>query len=124
MKKLSLTFAFITGTLLLSASTNSYAQTAPPQLSIGKPEPSVQTMNGRPTADSARSTSIRIFCGTPIASRNQPLYVVDGMPITEERMKTLKPNQIHRIDILKDSKAVALYGPQAVNGAVLITMKK
>lgn len=124
MKKLSLTFACITGALLLRASTNSYAQTALPQLSIGKAEPLVQPANERPTADSAPSTSIRLSQSTPLASRNSPLYVVDGTPITEERMKTLEPNQIEKIEVMRDSKAVVLYGPLAVNGAILITMKK
>ncbi|WP_022823526.1 TonB-dependent receptor plug domain-containing protein [Hymenobacter norwichensis] len=123
MKKLSLTFARITGALLLSASTNSYAQTALPQLSIGKPEPLVQPKNGQPAANSAPSTSIRLSHNTTLASRNPPLYVVDGTPITEERMKTLEPNLIEKIEVLKGSKA-AVYGPSGLNGVILITMKK
>lgn len=118
MKKLSLTLAFATGILLLGATT-SYAQIAP-QLSISKPEPLIK----QPAVDSAPSTSLRISHSTPVASKNQPLYVVDGTPITEVQLKTLEPNQIEKIEVLKDSKATAVYGPSGLNGVVLITMKK
>ncbi|OUJ71006.1 TonB-dependent receptor plug domain-containing protein [Hymenobacter crusticola] len=57
-------------------------------------------------------------------SKNSPLYLVDGTPVTQEQLHTITPKQIHKIDIVKDSRAVALYGPRATNGAVLITTKK
>jgi len=124
MKKLSLTFVFLTGIPFLSAVNSSYGQTALPQLPIGKREPVVQITKALPAADSTGGTAIRLYCGPPPVFREQPLYVVDGQPITEERMKTLEPNQIEKIVILKDSEATAVYGPSGLNGVVLITTKK
>ncbi|HEX8426529.1 TonB-dependent receptor plug domain-containing protein [Hymenobacter sp.] len=63
-------------------------------------------------------------CGVCSLSKNPPSYVVDGVPVSEERFRTLAPEQIQKIDIVKDSKASAMYGPRALNGAVLVTLVK
>lgn len=54
---------------------------------------------------------------------NEPLYVVDGYPITGG-MNTLNPSDIASIDILKDASATAIYGNRAANGVVIITTKR
>ena len=54
---------------------------------------------------------------------NDPLYVVDGYPITGG-INTLNPNDIASIDILKDASATAIYGNRASNGVVIITTKR
>ena len=51
-----------------------------------------------------------------------PLFVVDGHPI--DNINTLNPNDIERIDILKDASATAIYGSRGTNGVVLITTKQ
>jgi TonB-linked SusC/RagA family outer membrane protein len=75
---------------------------------------------------------------------NQPLYVIDGVPITNNSptdnfgsgqndfgggtdrnpLNTINPNDIESIDILKDASASAIYGSAAANGVVLITTKR
>ncbi len=54
---------------------------------------------------------------------NDPLYVVDGYPITGG-LNTLNPTDIASIDVLKDASATAIYGNRASNGVVIITTKR
>ncbi|GAA3960891.1 M56 family metallopeptidase [Mucilaginibacter dorajii] len=54
----------------------------------------------------------------------QPLYVLNGKEITEDKMKTVDVNTIESISVLKDKSATSLYGDKAFNGVVLITTKK
>jgi len=73
--------------------------------------------------DSARKP-IRIVCAPSIRPNNEPLYIVDGLPVSSsEQVKNLNPNDIKNIDILKDAQATAIYGSRAANGAILITTK-
>ncbi|MGC4231984.1 MAG: TonB-dependent receptor plug domain-containing protein [Niabella sp.] len=53
----------------------------------------------------------------------QPLYVLDGLPIEHSRLKSINPDRIESVSVLKDASAKALYGPKAENGVVLITTK-
>ncbi len=54
---------------------------------------------------------------------NDPLYVVDGYPISGG-LNTLNPSDIASIDILKDASATAIYGNRAANGVVIISTKR
>lgn len=54
---------------------------------------------------------------------SDPLYVVDGYPITGG-LSQINPNDIASIDILKDASATAIYGTRAANGVVIITTKR
>lgn len=56
-------------------------------------------------------------------ANNDPLYVVDGYPITGG-LNNINPNDIASIDILKDASATAIYGVRASNGVVIVTTKK
>lgn len=81
---------------------------------------------------------IRIRGGTSINASNDPLYVIDGFPITggsvstsigqgnssTSPLATLDPSSIESIDILKDASATAIYGSRGANGVILITTKK
>ncbi|MDR1155778.1 MAG: TonB-dependent receptor [Bacteroidales bacterium] len=58
-----------------------------------------------------------------ILASNDPLYVVDGIPITGG-MDNLPPNEIESIDVLKDASATAIYGARGANGVIIITTKK
>jgi TonB-dependent SusC/RagA subfamily outer membrane receptor len=51
------------------------------------------------------------------------LYIVDGVPITAEQMKSISPSDIISVDVLKGKEATALYGSQAANGVIIITTK-
>jgi TonB-dependent SusC/RagA subfamily outer membrane receptor len=66
---------------------------------------------------------IRIVCASSIAASRSPIFVVDGKMVLEQDIKSINPNNIDKIDILKDVAATSLYGSRAANGAVLITMK-
>jgi len=66
--------------------------------------------------------SIRIRGGTSITSSNEPLYVVDGMPlgVGVDLMSLLNPDDIASFTVLKDASATAIYGSLGANGVVLI----
>lgn len=78
---------------------------------------------------------MRIRGASSVSASNQPLYVVDGVPITTENQGSLSNqptnplsdinfNDIESIQVLKDASAAAIYGSRASNGVVLITTKK
>ena len=73
------------------------------------------------------SVSIR---GTNSLNGNEPLYVVDGVPISGQAndnsnaLSSINPSDIVSMEILKDASATAIYGSRASNGVVLITTKR
>lgn len=58
-----------------------------------------------------------------INNSNGPLYVIDGIP-TNSGLNDLNPEDIEKIDILKDASATAIYGSRGANGVVIVTTKK
>ncbi|EJL60486.1 SusC/RagA family TonB-linked outer membrane protein [Flavobacterium sp. CF136] len=80
--------------------------------------------------------SIEIRGAGSITAGNEPLYVVDGFPISTEGtnvnggfsngspLDNMNPNDIASIEVLKDAAAASIYGSRAANGVVLITTKK
>ena len=84
------------------------------------------------------SSSIRIRGIGSMNASNEPLYVVDGVPVisgsqgqmgdyiytSNNVMSTLNPSDIENITILKDAAASALYGSRAANGVIVITTKR
>jgi TonB-dependent starch-binding outer membrane protein SusC len=100
--------------------------------------------NGSPGA----KTSVRIRGGTSITAGNDPLYVIDGVPLDNSitspastarangidsgipanedsnPLNFLNPSDIASIDILKDASATAIYGARAANGVILVTTKR
>jgi len=79
--------------------------------------------------------SIRIRGTGSLNATNQPLYIIDGVPITagdrssfststQNSLSTLNPNDIENITVLKDAASASLYGARAANGVVIITTKK
>ena len=95
----------------------------------------VQISNSATTAGGAQSVIIRGF--SSIAGSNQPLYVVDGMPIQSGSLantasgygnlgmgiNSMNPDDIESVTILKGAAATALYGSRASSGVVLVTTK-
>ena len=78
---------------------------------------------------------IRVRGSASVSASNQPLYVIDGIPVTSQDLSTtndeplnpiadINPNDIESFEILKDAAAAAIYGSRASNGVVLITTKK
>ncbi|MFC7522656.1 SusC/RagA family TonB-linked outer membrane protein [Parapedobacter sp. GCM10030251] len=70
--------------------------------------------------------SIKIRGAASIGAGNNPLYVIDGVPIVGGAfgIGNINPNEIENISVLKDASAASLYGSRAANGVVLITTKK
>ena len=81
--------------------------------------------------------SVRIRGLTSISGSSQPLYIIDGIPVTTgdygqlsysgqgaSALTDLNPNEIESLTILKDASATAIYGARASNGIVLITTKR
>ena len=69
--------------------------------------------------DASASTKIRIRGSNSLLGSNNPLYIVDGVP-----MGSYSPNDVESIEVLKDASATAIYGSRGANGVVLITTKR
>lgn len=54
---------------------------------------------------------------------NQPLYILNGEPISSDAFKLIDPKAIKKIDVVKDANATAIYGAKAVNGVIVVTLK-
>ncbi|MBQ7258462.1 MAG: TonB-dependent receptor [Paludibacteraceae bacterium] len=78
---------------------------------------SVTTAEGSPDAD----VKIRVRGGTSLTQSNDPLYIVDGMPVSS--ISDIAPTDIASMDVLKDAAATAIYGAQGANGVIIITTK-
>jgi len=112
---------------------NTGAIVSPEQLLTGKVA-GVQIIgsNGEPGGQ----TAIRIRGGTSITAGNEPLIVVDGIPIDNKAhdpggfakgrnpLNFLNPDDIETFTVLKDASAAAIYGSRGANGVILITTKK
>lgn len=93
------------------------------------------------------STSVRVRGVTSLSLSNEPLYVIDGVPISGDAtnqatsgrtaglspnngesavspLSLINPNDIENIDVLKDASATAIYGSRASNGVIIITTKR
>lgn len=92
------------------------------------------------------SNTVRVRGGTSITASNDPLYVIDGVPISTtgevgqaniatyqtnifdqeptNPLQTLNPNDIESVIVLKDASATAIYGSRGANGVIIITTKK
>ncbi len=97
--------------------------------------PGVQIITGSGLAGSG--SLVRIRGVASISAGGDPLYVVDGIPITQDYflrgnsgamnqnpLATLNPNDIESVEILKDASATAIYGSRGANGVILITTKR
>ncbi len=81
-----------------------------------------------------QAVTVRIRGNSSISASSQPLYVVDGVPVTANDQSSyggatnplsdINPNDIESIDVLKDASAGAIYGSRAANGVILITTKR
>ena len=102
---------------------------------------SISQNSGKPGG----SNTIRVRGGTSITASNEPLYVIDGVPISTsaglsssrvsstynyfdqeavDPLSSINPNDIESINILKDASATAIYGSRGANGVIMITTKR
>jgi TonB-linked SusC/RagA family outer membrane protein len=120
---------------------NKGPQLTPQQLLQGKASGvNISQNSGKPGG----ANTIRIRGGQSITQSNEPLYVIDGVPIAVANLgqsnisatgtdvfdmeainplQTLNPNDIESISVLKDASATAIYGSRAANGVIVITTK-
>lgn len=100
----------------------------PEQLIAGKvPGVSIISNGGQPGAGS----TIRIRGGSSLSASNNPLIVIDGVPLDNDGvagasnpLSFINPNDIESFTVLKDASASAIYGTRASNGVIIITTKK
>ncbi|MEG1545162.1 MAG: TonB-dependent receptor plug domain-containing protein, partial [Tannerellaceae bacterium] len=75
------------------------------------------------TGQPGEGMMIRVRGGNSLAGGNNPLYVIDGMPI-ENMSSDINPEDILSMEVLKDASSTAIYGSRGANGVVLITTKR
>jgi TonB-linked SusC/RagA family outer membrane protein len=108
---------------------NKGAIVAPQQLIAGKAAGVNVTA---PSGAAGDGGSIRIRGGASLSATNDPLIVIDGLPIDQRggsqgsrnALNAINPEDIEDFVVLKDASATAIYGSRASNGVVLITTKK
>ena len=107
---------------------NKGVATSPSDLLRGKSAGVVITQgSGQPGA----ASTIRIRGGSSLSATNDPLIVIDGLPVSNESISgmgdplaSINPGDIESFTVLKDASATAIYGSRASNGVIVITTKK
>jgi iron complex outermembrane receptor protein len=102
--------------------------TSPQELLMGKTAGvNITTISGAP----GNTSTIRIRGGASLDASNDPLIVIDGVPISNSGLggspnilSTINPADIETYTILKDASATAIYGARASNGVIIITTKR
>ncbi len=107
---------------------NQGAVVSPEQLIAGK-SAGVQITPGGGAP--GQGGTIRIRGGSSLSASNDPLIVVDGVPLDQRgvagsrnALNSINPNEIEDFTVLKDAAATSIYGSRASNGVILITTKK
>lgn len=115
MKRRDLTgaVASVSGEKLAANPVANVAQALQGQL----PGVSVMSQDGRPGA----SMNIRVRGGGSISQSNDPLYIVDGIQVSD--ISDIPADNIESIDVLKDAASTAIYGARGANGVILVTTK-
>jgi len=115
MKRRDLTgaVASVTGEKLAANPVANVAQALQGQL----PGVNVISQDGRPGA----TMSIRVRGGGSITQSNDPLYIVDGIAVSD--INDIPADNIESIDVLKDAASTAIYGARGANGVILVTTK-
>jgi len=139
------------GTVKKSDLTGSMANLSSDKLNKGNVVSANELMQGRAAGiniiqvggEPGAVATVRVRGISSIRSGNEPLYVIDGIPLSatsearvgggsdntapppvKDPLSFINPNDIESIDILKDASATAIYGSRAANGVVLVTTKK
>jgi len=80
----------------------------------------IQVQSGQPGA----SGFIQLRGRTSINGNTEPLFIIDGIPVDEDNFRSLNPNDIESVNILKDASASAIYGSKAAGGVIEIRTKQ
>ncbi len=98
----------------------------------GKAVNVAQALNGKVSGVSVATTNSGVFENAKINIRgirsltgnNQPMLVIDGAPTPLGYLSSIPPDDIQDLTVLKSAASAAIYGPDAVNGVILVTTKK
>lgn len=77
----------------------------------------------KPKMKSTVSSSIIRGSGS-ISDEDEPLYIIDGTPMSSNDFKKINPNKIESVSVLKDSGATSIYGNRGANGVIVVKTKK
>ena len=80
----------------------------------------ITTNNGQPGGNS----TINLRGINSIGGNSEPLFIIDGIPVDEDNFRSLNPNEIANVSVLKDAGATAIYGNRGANGVVIIKTKR
>ena len=79
----------------------------------------IVTNNGQPGGNSL----INLRGVSSISGNTEPLFIIDGVPVDEDNFRSLNPNDIASLSVLKDAGATAIYGNRGANGVIIIKTK-
>ncbi|MGB2174688.1 MAG: TonB-dependent receptor plug domain-containing protein, partial [Flavobacteriaceae bacterium] len=79
----------------------------------------ITTGNGQPGGNSV----INLRGVSSLSGNTEPLFIIDGVPVDEDNFRSLNPNDIASLSVLKDAGATAIYGNRGANGVVIIETK-
>src|SRR5690606_36070564 len=123
---------------------DTYRTTSKEQSSVAASTVTSKTIEGRPNASFIQTLQgqvpgLNIYTGSGQPGSNntavilrglgsitgsvEPLYVIDGVPMSSDRFRSLNPNDIESINVLKDAGATAIYGNRGANGVIVIKTK-
>ena len=126
------------GTVKKEDATGSVATVKPTEIAAGLSSSVQDLLVGQtpgvvvtPSAGPEGSGTIRIRGGSSLNASNDPLIVLDGVPLSNQgtqgmgnALAMISPDNIESMTILKDASATAIYGSRASNGVIIITTKK
>ncbi len=114
------------------------------KVECGIPDPDIKTIKNRPNANVMQTLSgqvagldistgsgqpgaaptVRLRGVNSINGNTSPLFIIDGTPVDEDNFRSINPQDIASIDVLKDAGATAVYGNRGANGVVVIKTKR
>jgi len=80
----------------------------------------ISSASGQPGANS----TVNIRGVSSINGNTEPLFIIDGAPVDEDNFRSLNPQDIESIDVLKDAAATAIYGNRGANGVIVIQTRR
>lgn len=111
-----LRFSDFTSRIIQGRSNADFAETLQGQV----PGLNISTGSGQPGANS----TIVIRGYGSVNGTLEPLYVIDGVPLNAENFKSINPDDVASISVLKDANATSIYGNRGANGVVIVKTKK
>lgn len=124
---------------------DAYRTTSKPKSNVAASTITSETIEGRPNASFVQTLqgqvpglNISTGSGQPGSSNSavilrgigsingntEPLYVIDGVPMSSASFRSINPNDIENVSILKDAGATSIYGNRGANGVIVVTTKR